>query len=67
MADDLQRQRFIRAARDAWERAVLGLPDDVRAELARETAEEWRAEDEATELEDRDRAERGERYEDWRA
>jgi hypothetical protein len=50
---------------------VDGALDDVspeeRAALAAEAAEEWRAEEEANELAEKDRAERGERYEDWRA
>jgi hypothetical protein len=43
------------------------LAPEERAALAREAAEEWQAEEEANELADKDRAERGERYEDWRA
>jgi hypothetical protein len=50
---------------------IDGEADDMapeeRAALAREAREEWLAEEEANEQADRDRAERGERYEDWRA
>jgi hypothetical protein len=50
---------------------VDGEADDLapeeRAALAAEAREEWQAEEEANEMADKDRAERGERYEDWRA
>jgi hypothetical protein len=43
------------------------IDDETRAALAAEAAGEWLAEEEANEIADKDRAERGERYEDWRA
>lgn len=53
-----------------WLYYVDGELDDVspeeRAALAAEAAEEWRAEEEQTEAEDRDRALRGERDQDAR-
>jgi hypothetical protein len=53
-----------------WGGAETRYPDDVAAEEARaleaEAAEEWRAEEEANEIADKDRAERGERDQDWR-
>lgn len=43
------------------------LAPEERAHLAAEASEEWREDEEVLEQMDKDRAERGERYEDWRA